>query len=474
MRPVDTFKYHRRMRAFDTSPIVSNSARVRIFAAGETSVKEGSIARFTAVRGTVIDAICSFRVNAVSAGGTADLSGEVVKTIDFPAGVTQVDFEFRTVNRSGTQGDRRLTVFATNPVNCKIDAGYTEAYMTIQDKVTSPGTFASGLRWRSGADMASDGDATQMRNFGNWRGRALDVSTCFIGLDYCTPTDTTKGIVGKRPTAWKNSYATRRNGNLESIKNSGRRGILAIPLTVGDDAHLFTKVKNSDEYKNAYQQVANEIKAIYGTASSADIVYVRIGWEANKGYYWSFDAGSQLDDYVPAFNMAANIIKNTCPNVMVVWNELKEGTNNGVRFYPGNSTVDVISIDLYDNGWMGGYMNTEAKFQNQKGYYTPSTKAHRGWLGFYQFALAMGRPLAVDEWGCSTYKDGYVATNPTNNSFFNGRMFQWFSDMADDGNPVEYENYFNGAVANRILNPDGSIPPVTANAAASYRAAYIP
>lgn len=348
----------------------------------------------------------------------------------------------------------------------KLASNNTTDTATVRVNVRDASTNRSGLPWRSGADMISDGSATQMQQFGAWRGRELDCATAFMGSTYYGNPD---------PSNWPNSTATRRNGDMERIKNSDRIAILAYPMLVNADKYNFKKCVNDAGYLKSYQANANELKAIYGTSSTADPVYVRIGWEANKGYPWSFDGNVQPDDYIPAWRRIADIFLNTCPNVVLVWNHLKEGKATFHSYYPGSDVVGVIGLDFYDNGWFGGYCTNETNWQKQKGVWNPSTGQVSGWEGFIKYARYLNKSLAFDEWGASFLKDGRVDTNLANNSFFVGRMFKYFQDIVNGGQEIVFENYFNGNINNRILESDGrTLTSYSTNVGKAYKAAWTP
>jgi len=349
----------------------------------------------------------------------------------------------------------------------KLSTNATTDQATVNIDIRDPAVNRSGLPWVSGADMISDGDPSQMTKFGTWRGRELDCCSAFMGGGYWNK--------GKTLAGWVGGVTTKRNGVIEKIKNTDRIVSFAYPMLLIDDDHNFAKCVNDSEYLKTYQANANEIKAIYGTASSADTIYVRIGWEANQGYQWSFDMGTTPDEYIPAWRKIALIWKNTCPNAKIVWNIIKSGKSNLASYYPGDDVVDIISLDMYDNGYQGGYITTEAQWQKQKGVYVPSTGEVTGWDGIVQFGKAKKKDFAIDEWGCSFNKDGQSPDNPTNNSFFAGRMFKWFNELTNAGIVIAFENYFNGAIANRILNADGETLYVNSpNVGKAYKAAWTP
>ena len=84
MRPGDVFRFHRRMRGYGERSNPSAMAHIRIITTSAAAIQEGAIARYRADRLGVLTTACSIKVSAISAAGSADLSGQVIKTLDSP------------------------------------------------------------------------------------------------------------------------------------------------------------------------------------------------------------------------------------------------------------------------------------------------------------------------------------------------------------------------------------------------------
>jgi hypothetical protein len=94
------------------------------------------------------------------------------------------------------------------------------------------------------------------------------------------------------------------------------------------------------------------------------------------------------------------------------------------EIYPGNDVVNIIGIDVYDDGNLG---TTGAARWNKV--YTGAD----GVQALVQFAAANGKPISIPEWGVDTVADGGGGDDP---AFVNGIA----SVVAD--NPTAYQSYF--------------------------------
>jgi hypothetical protein len=94
------------------------------------------------------------------------------------------------------------------------------------------------------------------------------------------------------------------------------------------------------------------------------------------------------------------------------------------EIYPGNDVVNIIGIDVYDDGNLG---STGAERWNA------ADNRADGVQAVVQFAAANDKPLSIPEWGVDTVADGGGGDDP---AFVNGIA----SVVAD--NPTAYQSYF--------------------------------
>lgn len=303
--------------------------------------------------------------------------------------------------------------------------------------IQAQGTHASGLPWKSGVSPGTSDGATaleKVKGFGTWRGRPVDMVTIFIGKN-----------------SWQKSYASYLNnevlqpkGALVALHKAGLLPLMTVPLVIKDDAGQFQKVAEG-KIDAGHQAVANKIKEIMG----ADKIYLRLGHEADEGYPWSYTGhkGSAPDPanpehYKAAWARIAKIYKSTVPGAKMVWNVLKNTRQKVANYYPGDEVVDLISIDVYDNG-SGGFCNSATApgwLKMGLGAFDPQTGVSKGIGGIWAFAKSHHKKIGVDEWG-ATNKE-LKANNGANNGFFVEGMFEFFKAHAAD---IEYEAYFNRA-----------------------------
>ncbi len=301
----------------------------------------------------------------------------------------------------------------------------------------------SCLPWKSGASPGtSDGILAleKAKGFGEWRGRAVDISTHFIGSNsFSVSYD-----------AFLTNEVLKPDGALVKLKGSGIEMLLAIPLVTKADAGKFAMVATG-VIDAKHQAVANKIKSYIGDGS----IYIRLGWEADQGYPWSFnnhDGVGQPNpanpvDYRNAWSRIARIYKTTLPGSKLVWNKLKEARSDLRAYYPGDDAVDVISLDLYDNGFSGGYCSSATSIgwiQGCLGNYDAATGKAKGLIGTLTFAKLHGKQMALDEWGATN--ETLNSDNGADNDFFVKGVFEFLKANASF---VAYDSYYNRAGGGR-------------------------
>lgn len=296
----------------------------------------------------------------------------------------------------------------------------------------------SGLPWKSGAGPGTNNGAIALDKadgFGAWRGRDVDVQPFFIGQNGWTVSY--EAMIGNDvldPT-----------GGPATVSQHGIMPTLTIPIVTRFDAGKFSMVAGGGVDVH-HQAIANKIK----TSMGGRRIYLRIGHEADEGYPWSYtghDGDGQPNpanpaEYKAAWRRIAQIYKDTVPNSKIVWNVLKNTRQKVTDYYPGDDIVDIISIDVYDNG-SGGYCNSATSpgwINFCRGDYNPATGVSKGIGGILEFAKSHGKKIAVDEWGATNKT--HLATDGANNSFFVQGMYDFFAANAAY---IEYESYYNRA-----------------------------
>jgi hypothetical protein len=336
------------------------------------------------------------------------------------------------------------------------DAAGNESQQTSIQVITPN---ASGLSWKSGYMARTQADENLLTAFEDWRGRKLDITTLYIGKPYKSLWQ----VIISNPPALSD------NGTLVKTTANSRLALFSMPLLATESRGKFHDLATGafDQY---HQQVANRIKEIIGDKP----IYIRLGWEANRGYEWSYENNGGLavqEDYKTGWARIARIYKSTIPNARMVWNHLRTSTLPIASFYPGDDVVDVISMDPYDNGAQtlvsGKFADNEANWDKFCGSYNLTTGILTGPCGLLEYAKIIGKPIAFDEWGATNRSKPFVS-NGANNSFYVQKMYQFFHDHSDW---MEYEDYFGGAVPIHQIFP---VIPEMQNVSEGYLNAYHP
>jgi hypothetical protein len=101
-----------------------------------------------------------------------------------------------------------------------------------------------------------------------------------------------------------------------------------------------------------------------------------------------------------------------------------------VNAYPGNATVDVIGIDLYDGGYPligqgGDFIRTPAQ---QQAVWNNFRDQWDGLEGYRNWAASIGRPLAYPEWGLGLWNSGGNYGGGGDNPILINEMAAWMKD----------------------------------------------
>jgi hypothetical protein len=295
----------------------------------------------------------------------------------------------------------------------------------------------SGLPWKSGVSPGTSNGADavdKINGFAAWRGRPVDIAAVFIG----------KNSWQKSYEAYLTNEVLRPDGAVASLKQAGVRVLLTVPLVTKNHAGQFALVARG-EIDAHHQAVANKIKSLMDN----ETIYLRLGHEADGGYPWSYTghggAGpnpANAAEYRAAWGRIASIYKRSMPDAIMVWNVLKNTRQKIADYYPGDTVVDIISIDVYDNGF-GGYCDSATApgwVKTGLGSFNPQSGVSKGVAGLLAFAKLHHKKIGIDEWG-ATNKD-LDGSNGANNAFFVQGMYDFF---AANSTHIEYESYFNRA-----------------------------
>jgi hypothetical protein len=120
---------------------------------------------------------------------------------------------------------------------------------------------------------------------------------------------------------------------------------------------------------------------------------IRLGWEFNGGWFpWS--ANGHAASFIAYWQQIVTAMRSVPgANFKFEWNPTlgDQGVGNLANYYPGNSYVDYIGADVYDQNW-AKYPGAAAEFA------TLETETYGlNWLA--SFAAQQGKPVTLPEWG---------------------------------------------------------------------------
>jgi Glycosyl hydrolase family 26 len=218
--------------------------------------------------------------------------------------------------------------------------------------------------------------------------------------------------------------------------------------------------------------------------------YIRLGWEFNASWMgWSVcnEEGSALDswakDFIPAFRNIVTTMRGVSgANFKFIWNPIDSSNvscpgGNLEKFYPGDSYVDVVALDVYDG--VGQSVGDAARWADlvngvNGGHWTSSIPDAIGGQTFKGYGLDWlaafgkehGKLVGIPEWGLfasSTDAGG------GDDAYFMTKMADWIK--ANDTGPAVFWNYGDGTLKLDIPNyTNGGTPAATAAFKAAFSA----
>jgi hypothetical protein len=217
------------------------------------------------------------------------------------------------------------------------------------------------------------------------------------------------------------------NWLLGAWKGAGYTLSLGVPMfPTGVGATLATGAAGA--YNQYFTTLAQTL-----VAAGQSNAYLRLGWEFDGSWTaWYAGTSAAEANYAAYFQQIVTAMRSVSgEHFRFVWNpDAGAFTTSGYSVaaaYPGNSYVDVIGLDSYDQTWV-----------------TPQTPAN-AWsettlptlTAAQQFASSQGKPLALTEWGDIIRSDGHgLGDDP----YYINQVVSW---MENSANHVAYETYFD-------------------------------
>lgn len=233
-----------------------------------------------------------------------------------------------------------------------------------------------------------------------------------------------------------------------AMQNPQWKAVLAMAIL---PTSLFGGAGSDSQVAAEMQNVANgKYDSYYVTAAQhmaqcgAQCPYIRIAHEFNQGWAASRCAPNPTN-FINAFRRVANIVHQYDPGIKIVWNPA-HGWNQvpAENCYPGDSYVDVIGLDQYDEVYQVPSPTDPATRWNV--FLTELNGLN--WLD--SFAQQHNKPIALPEWGAdiktdtacsgSTCVSEQVGGTDQDGPYYVQNMHDWLAARASR---VAFHIYFN-------------------------------
>jgi hypothetical protein len=289
--------------------------------------------------------------------------------------------------------------------------------------MTAPG-------WASGAYISGSSFAQTVTNFGVWRG-----SACTSAMEYfnggSSATDWTN-IEGE--SYWPGMYVPT-NSPLRADGGAGL--VISIPIRPGVAGSTFDWAGlAAGTYDAHFVATATFLKA-----AGLQNAMIRLGWEANGSYSAHFPGtgATNVGYFVSGFQHAVTALRSvTGTNFKII--QCWAGGNQAIDWhtmYAGDAYVDIVSFDDYDIAPSLARTATPAQRWAYK-----MTGTTVGIQALIDFAVAHGKLIAFDEWGCWQQVAGDNYNGGGDNAYYIAQMYLLLADLQSRG-LLSHENYFD-------------------------------
>lgn len=191
----------------------------------------------------------------------------------------------------------------------------------------------------------------------------------------------------------------------------------------------------------AYDRYAHQL-AVNLVAAGMGNAVIQLGHEMNGTWYHD-SLGNDPSEYADWATYWARIAKTmrAVPGSHFMFDWCINAGYRSIPFnsyYPGNSVVNIIGVDVYDSGMLGDPRSGSIRWDSlyrEKG----------GMEQIIAFAKGHNKPLSFPEWGLVTVRNGGLGDDP---AYVEGIV------ATIENNPVVYESYFDNAVNGTIIIQD--------------------
>ena len=194
---------------------------------------------------------------------------------------------------------------------------------------------------------------------------------------------------------------TQPNWPYQTWQGKGYQMVWGVPMLPNNLWGCSSLSQEASGQFNAYFKTVAQNMVNAGFASSI----VRLGWEFNGGWFpWA--AGGCASAFAGAFQQIVTSMRSASgENFKFEWNPTigDLGVGNLANFYPGDSYVDLVGLDVYDMSWatypgVGAVFNTFVNGPDGL-----------NWLA--SFGAAHNKPLVFPEWGLGWSSNGGTCSN---------------------------------------------------------------
>ena len=237
-----------------------------------------------------------------------------------------------------------------------------------------------------------------------------------------------------------------KQGSVQTLKNRVDYA-LTIPLAFGhakakDSAGKaqisadLTKTING-AHDSTWKTVAKMIR----DAGLGDAI-IRLGHEFDGDWYpWS--AQADCSKFRTAYRHVADVMRSEAPNLRFDFNGSRAWFDDWADCaYPGSTYVDIIGLDVYDQGVPNSYYDSSKKtWKDPAKVWNDHFEPHLEW--HLDFAKSKGKPVSFPEWGLGEDKGSNA--HGGDNPYFIEQMHAWFEGLPANGaGSLEYQAYFDG------------------------------
>ena len=169
-------------------------------------------------------------------------------------------------------------------------------------------------------------------------------------------------------------------------------------------------------------------------------VVIRLGPEANGAWEADFvgSTTTEMNDWAKCYDNEVTAMRSVPgTHFLFVWNPNACTSDFPIdEWYPGNSYVDIIGIDVYDNDCSSQMTVSQegwSSFLNNSAGNTPNDPNFPSIANMEAFAVANKKPLSFPEWGLDVMDDPVYVTDMAQMFKQDDFSFESYFDNNDDG-----------------------------------------